>query len=115
MRLNVALLVATSLCFAAPSTAFGQAADPTDVASIDAIVTAVYDVNSGDAGEARDWDRWHSLFAEVATLSAVVASPNGYRRVIMTPQKMQKILRTDGSRRWSLHRKNGTMNQAPTA
>ena len=35
---------------------------------------------------ARDWDRWHSLFAEGATLSAVVASSDGYRRVIMTPE-----------------------------
>ena len=86
MRLSVALLVATSLSFVAPSTTFGQAADPADVESIDAIVAAVYDVISGDAGEARDWDRWHSLFAEGATLSAVVASSDGYRRVIMTPE-----------------------------
>jgi len=80
------MLIATSVCFAAPSTAFGQEADPVDVESIDAIVAAVYDVISGDAGEARDWDRWHSLFAEGATLSAVVASSDGYRRVIMTPE-----------------------------
>lgn len=85
MRLSVPMLIATSVCFAAPSTAFGQEADPVDVESIDAIVAAVYDVISGDAGEARDWDRWHSLFAEGATLSAVVASGDGYRRVIMTP------------------------------
>jgi len=86
MRLSVPMLIATSVCFAAPSTAFGQEADPVDVESIDAIVAAVYDVISGDAGEARDWDRWHSLFAEGATLSAVVASGDGYRRVIMTPE-----------------------------
>lgn len=85
MRISVPMLIATSVCFAAPSTAFGQEADPVDVESIDAIVAAVYDVISGDAGEARDWDRWHSLFAEGATLSAVVASGDGYRRVIMTP------------------------------
>ena len=86
MRLSVPMLVATSLCFVAPSTAFGQAADAADVESIDAIVAAVYDVISGDAGEARDWDRWHSLFAEGATLSAVAASSDGFRRVIMTPE-----------------------------
>ncbi|HBD97303.1 MAG TPA: hypothetical protein DC060_03795 [Gemmatimonadetes bacterium] len=85
MRLSVLMLVTAGLCVAAPSTAFGQAADPADVESIDAIVAAVYDVISGDAGEARDWDRWRSLFAEGATLSAVVASNDGYRRVIMTP------------------------------
>ena len=82
MRLSVLMLVTAGLCVAAPSTAFGQAADPADVESIDAIVAAVYDVISGDAGEARDWDRWRSLFAEGATLSAVVASNDGYRRRI---------------------------------
>jgi len=33
-----------------PSTAGAQNADPADVASIDAIITAIYDVISGDAG-----------------------------------------------------------------
>ena len=62
-------------------------ADPADVASIGAIITAVYDVISGDAGEARDWDRWRTLFAEGATLSAVVRTQNGsVRRAIMTPE-----------------------------
>ncbi len=62
-------------------------ADPADVSSIGAIITAVYDVISGDAGEARDWDRWHSLFAEGATLSAVGRAPDGtVRRTIMTPE-----------------------------
>ena len=65
----------------------GVAADPADFGSIDAIITAVYDVISGEAGEERDWNRWHSLFAEGATLSAVVAAPDGtVRRVVMTPQ-----------------------------
>ena len=41
-----------------PATAQQPAADPADVASIDAIITAVYDVISGDAGVARDWDRF---------------------------------------------------------
>lgn len=36
-------------------------ADPADVASVDAIVHAVYEVISGDAGEARDWERWWVL------------------------------------------------------
>jgi hypothetical protein len=33
-----------------------------DVSSIDAIVSALYDVISGPAGEARDWNRMRSLF-----------------------------------------------------
>lgn len=40
-----------------------KAADPADVSSLDAIMKAVYDVISGDAGKPRDWDRFRSLFA----------------------------------------------------
>jgi hypothetical protein len=38
------------------------AADPEDVASVDAIIAAIYDVISGPKGQARDWDRFRSLF-----------------------------------------------------
>lgn len=37
-------------------------ANPADVATIDAIILASYDVISGPAGEPRDWDRERSLF-----------------------------------------------------
>jgi hypothetical protein len=43
-------------------------ADPDDVASIDAIITAAYDGISGRAGEERDWDRERSLFYPGARL-----------------------------------------------
>ena len=43
-------------------------ADPTDVASVDSIVAAVYDVISGPAGKKRDWDRMRSLFLPGARL-----------------------------------------------
>jgi hypothetical protein len=43
-------------------------ADPKDVASLDAIMKAVYDVISGDAGKVRDWDRFRSLFHKDARL-----------------------------------------------
>lgn len=43
-------------------------ADPKDVDSIDNIMKAVYDVISGDAGKARDWDRFRSLFHKDAKL-----------------------------------------------
>lgn len=42
--------------------------DPSDVESLDAIMAAVYDAISGPAGEARDWDRFRSLFAPGARL-----------------------------------------------
>ena len=97
-----ATLISTALAallVAAPVRA--QAADPADVASIDAIVAAVYDVISGEAGEARDWDRFRSLFAEGATLSAVGRTPAGeIRRVVMTPdsyiERSGVVLERDG-------------------
>jgi len=39
-----------------------------DVASVDAIMKAVYEVISGDAGVPRDWDRFRSLFHKDARL-----------------------------------------------
>jgi len=42
--------------------------DPADVASIDAIIRATYDVISGPAGEKRDWNRERSLFYPGARL-----------------------------------------------
>ena len=44
------------------------AANPADVGSIDAILSAVYDVISGPAGKKRDWDRMRSLFIPGARL-----------------------------------------------
>jgi hypothetical protein len=43
-------------------------ADPADVASIDAIVTAAYDGISGPPGQKRNWDRERSLFYPGARL-----------------------------------------------
>ena len=43
-------------------------ANPADVSSLDAIMKAVYDVISGDAGQKRDWDRFRSLFYKDARL-----------------------------------------------
>ncbi len=43
-------------------------ANPADVNSIDAIMKAVYDTISGDAGQKRDWDRFRSLFHKDARL-----------------------------------------------
>src|SRR5207253_7285585 len=37
-------------------------ANPADVASINAIITAAYDVISGPVGRKRDWNRLRSLF-----------------------------------------------------
>ncbi|XWV17847.1 MAG: DUF1028 domain-containing protein [Gemmatimonas sp.] len=53
------------------------AARPADVESIDAILRAVYDVISGPAGQARDWNRFRSLMAPGARLIPTGKQPNG--------------------------------------
>ena len=64
-------------------------AKPSDVGSLDSIMAAVYDAISGDAGQARDWDRFRSLFHKDARLiptgkskegvvSAIAHSPDDY-------------------------------------
>lgn len=53
------------------------AAAPADVASIDAIIAALYDVISGPAGQPRDWNRMRSLFAPGGRLMPTVARPGG--------------------------------------
>ena len=53
---------------ATPAAPVAKEADPKDVGSLDAIMKAVYDVISGDAGKARDWDRFRSLFHKDAKL-----------------------------------------------
>ncbi len=44
-----------------------------DVSTIDGILHALYEVLSGPAGQARDWERYRSLFLEDARLMVVVA------------------------------------------
>jgi hypothetical protein len=57
-----------------------------DVASIDAILTALYDVISGPAGQKRDWDRFRSLFIPDARLIPSLRTPQGeVRHRVMTP------------------------------
>jgi hypothetical protein len=50
-------------------------ANPADVASVDAIMKAVYDVISGDAGVKRDWDRFRSLFHKDARMIPTGKNP----------------------------------------
>jgi hypothetical protein len=50
-------------------------ANPADVGSIDAIIKAVYDVISGDAGVKRDWDRFRTLFHKDARLIPTGKNP----------------------------------------
>lgn len=77
-------------------------ANPADVASLDSIMKAVYDVISGDAGKPRDWDRFRSLFHKDARL--IPSGKNAQTGVIaarvMTPEdyvtRSGPILEKDG-------------------
>ena len=60
-------------------------ANPSDVASIDAIITAAYDVISGPAGKKRDWTRERSLFYPGARLVPTASVP-GRNDVELEPQ-----------------------------
>lgn len=64
-------------------------ADPADVTSLDGIIAALYDVISGPAGEARDWDRFHGLFIpEGARLVPSGQGPQGRRGYqVWTPEQ----------------------------
>ena len=92
MKIKLLVLI---LCFVAlpniwAQTAEPKPANPADVSSVDAIMNAVYDVISGDAGQPRDWDRFRSLFHKDARLiptgknqqtgifGATVLSPDDY-------------------------------------
>ena len=70
-------------------------ANPADVSSLDGIMKAVYDVISGDAGKARDWDRFRTLFHKDARLIPSGKNPQtgviGAR--VMTPED---YIRTSG-------------------
>jgi hypothetical protein len=61
----------------APSVAAAPQAQASDVASIDAVIAALYDVISGPAGKPRDWNRMRSLFTPEARMMAVGARPDG--------------------------------------
>ena len=82
----------------APAT---PAANPSDVATMDAIIAAVYDVISGPAKTTRNWDRFRSLFIPGARLI-----PTGRRQTgevgsrVLTPedyiQRSSPLLERDG-------------------
>jgi hypothetical protein len=59
------------------------AAKPADVASLDAIVAALYDVISGPAGQKRDWDRMRSLFVPGARLIPTNPRPDSVGTIRM--------------------------------
>jgi hypothetical protein len=87
---SAALVASVAIGLAAASPARAQSAPPApapatprpvarpaDVATPDAIIAALYDVISGPAGQARDWDRLRSLFAPTGRMVPVVPRQGG--------------------------------------
>lgn len=76
-------IITFTLCFlasvssTAQSTGDWPAAKTEDVASVDAVIAALYDVISGPAGEKRDWDRMRSLFIPEGRLVPTFKNPEG--------------------------------------
>jgi hypothetical protein len=80
-----------------------------DVATPEAIVAALYDVISGPKGQARDWNRFRSLFAPGARMIPSGKRPDGtqgYR--VLTPEeyiaRSEQLLVEDGFRESEVHR-----------
>src|SRR5687767_12968510 len=65
---TVFLLAGSAMAQTITTAAPAKEANPADVATLDAIMKAVYEVISGDAGQKRDWDRFRSLFHKDAKL-----------------------------------------------
>lgn len=85
-RLVPAVLAAALLL---PAGATSQEADPADVESVDAVITALYASISGPAGEERDFQRFRSLFTPdgklIPTAPVGPNTPHGY--LYWTPEE----------------------------
>lgn len=94
LRLSLALLLLIAFSAALPvqaqdsTAASPPPADASDVASVDALITALYDVISGEAGAERDWDRFRSLFAPGARLIPIQPTSPGEspQATVLTPE-----------------------------
>lgn len=62
-----------------------------DVATVDAILRAMYDVISGPAGQPRDWDRFRSLYHPGARLIPVVSGENPAARLLSVEDYIRRV------------------------
>jgi hypothetical protein len=72
--LKAVILAATLLSGPSPTASAGPR--PEDVVSMESILSALYDVISGPAGQQRDWDRMRYLFVPDARLIPAVYRPD---------------------------------------
>ncbi|WPB82319.1 nuclear transport factor 2 family protein [Archangium violaceum] len=92
-----------------PAAPTAPEAKPEDVATPESIVAALYDVISGPKGQARNWDRFRSLFAPGARMIPAGKrkdGTSGYR--LITPEdyitSSGKLLVEEGFRERELYR-----------
>ncbi|MEO8635730.1 MAG: nuclear transport factor 2 family protein [Gemmatimonadales bacterium] len=94
MHRQIGVLATLSLAFtlAGPRTLAAQmpAADSADVRSIEAIVSAYYDVISGPPGAPRQWRRDSTLYMPTATFVAMDVRNGTPVASIMTPEEFRR-------------------------
>jgi hypothetical protein len=71
-------------------------ANPADVASIDSIISALYDVISGPAGKKRDWDR----FSGIVELLHLSSRRDDREESGLEPRPRQTQLQAELRMRW---------------
>ena len=78
----------------APAAAAAPAANPADVESPEAMMDALYDVITGPSSQARDWNRFRSLFLPGARLIYLQVTPDG--NAIAHPLPVEDFIRLAG-------------------
>jgi hypothetical protein len=68
-----------------------KAALESDVSTLDAILHASYEVLSGPSGQARDWERYRTLFLEGARLMPVVAAEKPHVRQLTLEDYIRRV------------------------
>lgn len=58
-----------------------------ELETLDRVITGLYEVISGPAGQPRDWDRFGSMFTDDAMMSYTQPTPEGYRLTKITPDE----------------------------
>jgi hypothetical protein len=88
MRFTITPLLVLALAVSLSPAAWAQPATgprAADTVSPEAIVAALYDVISGPAGQARDWDRFRGLFAIGARLLPAAPRTDGSVPAALSP------------------------------
>ena len=68
-----------------------EAAATAEVATLEGILRAMYEVISGPAGQARDWSRFRSLYLPEARLMPVVGGEKPHVRVLSPEDYIRRV------------------------